>query len=222
MDHYEDRADAGRYLAGKLQKYARKADTIVLGLPRGGIVVAFEVAQELSLPMDVFLVRKLGVPGYEELAMGAIASGGTQVLNPDVVRSIRITSDEIQRVAAREEKELIRREHAYRNNHAPYKVKDQTIILIDDGLATGATMRAAVSALRKQKPFKIVVAVPVASRESCDEIGAQADEIVCGITPPNFNAVGAWYEDFRQTSDEEVVSLLKRANTSQQNAGQMI
>jgi len=215
MDHFEDRADAGRYLVKQLQKYAHKENTLVLGLPRGGIIVASEIARELGLPMDVFLVRKLGVPGYEELAMGAIASGGVRVINQDVVRNMGITQAEIQRAAVREETELKRREMMYRNNRPLSKIKDQTVILVDDGLATGATMSAAVAALRKQKPFKIVVAVPVASKDSCYELRMQADEIICGLTPPYFDAVGAWYEDFRQTSDAEVISLLEQADIMQ-------
>lgn len=212
MDHFRDRKDAGRYLADRLQKYAHQPDTLVLGLPRGGIVVAYEIAMELGLPLDVFLVRKLGVPGYEELAMGAIASGGTRILNQDVIRNIQISADDIKNVAAREEKELMRRERAYRNNRPRPEIKDQTIIIVDDGLATGATMRAAVTALRKQSPHKIVVAVPVASNDTCNEFRAEVDEILCGLTPTFFNAVGAWYENFTQTTDDEVVSLLEKAH----------
>ena len=157
--------------------------TLVLGLPRGGIVVAYEIARELGLPLDVFLVRKLGVPGYEELAMGAIASGGIQILNQDVVRNLRVSSAAIREVAAREEKELERREQAYRKNRPRLEVKDKTIIIVDDGLATGATMRAAVAALRRQNPHKIVVAVPVASTDTCNEFRAEVDDIICGLTP---------------------------------------
>ncbi len=166
MNRFRNRTHAGKYLAEKLQKYARKPKTIVLGLPRGGVVVAHEIAQELGLPLDIFLVRKLGVPGYEELAMGAIASGGVRVLNQDVLRSINITRDEIQSIAQREEQELKRRESAYRSNRPQLDLKDYTVILVDDGLATGATMRAAVVALRKQGPQKIIIAVPTASPDT--------------------------------------------------------
>lgn len=211
MDRFRDRTHAGQYLAGKLQKYAHKPKTIVLGLPRGGVVVAHEIAKELGLPLDIFLVRKLGVPGYEELAMGAIASGGVRVLNQDVLRSINISRDDIQAIAQREEQELKRREAAYRNNRSRLDIKDYTVILVDDGLATGATMRAAVVALRRQGPQKIIVAVPTASPDTCAEFRAKVDEIICGITPSPFNAVGLWYDDFSQTSDEEVKHLLKKS-----------
>jgi putative phosphoribosyl transferase len=211
MDRFRDRTHAGQYLAEKLQKYAHKPKTIVLGLPRGGVVVAHEIAKELGLPLDIFLVRKLGVPGYEELAMGAIASGGVRVMNQDVLRSINISKDEIQSIAQREEQELKRRETAYRNNRPRLDLKDCTVILVDDGLATGATMHAAVVALRKHGPQKIIVAVPLASPDTCVEFRAKVDEIICGITPSPFNAVGMWYDDFSQTSDEEVQRLLKKS-----------
>ncbi|MEE9911731.1 MAG: phosphoribosyltransferase [Deltaproteobacteria bacterium] len=219
MDRFQDRADAGIYLAGRLQKYANKPDTIVLGLPRGGVVVAYEVAQGLGLPLDVFLVRKLGVPGYEELAMGAIASGGVQVINQDVLRGIRISPARIQEVAAKEMEELKRRERVYRENRPPLAIEGQTIILVDDGLATGATMRAAVEALRKQGPRKIVIAVPVASREACQEFQTAVHEIICVLTPAQFQAVGAWYEDFSQTTDQEVIQLLRESEAPGQTAG---
>lgn len=221
MDRFQDRADAGIYLAEQLQKYANKPDTIVLGLPRGGVVVAYEVARGLGLPLDVFLVRKLGVPGYEELAMGAIASGGVQVINQDVLRSIRISDSQIQEIAAKETEELKRRERVYRHNRGPLTVRGLTVILVDDGLATGATMRAAVAALKKLGPRKIVIAVPVASREACDEFRKSVDEIACGITPAQFHAVGAWYEDFSQTTDKEVIQLLREAQPSGETAGAM-
>lgn len=219
MNRFRDRIHAGQYLAAKLQKYAHKPKTIVLGLPRGGVVVAHEIARELALPLDIFLVRKLGVPGYEELAMGAIASGGIQVLNQDVLHSINISRDEIQSITEREENELKRREIAYRNNRPRLDLKDYTIILVDDGLATGATMRAAVTALRKQGPQKIIIAVPTASPETCDEFRAKVDDIICGITPSPFNAVGLWYDDFSQTSDEEVRDLLKKSSGVNINKG---
>lgn len=221
MDRFQDRADAGVYLAEQLQKYAGKPDTIVLGLPRGGVVVAYEVARGLGLPLDVFLVRKLGVPGYEELAMGAIASGGVQVINQDVLRSIRIPESRIQEIAAKETEELKRREQVYRRSRGPLHVKGRTVILVDDGLATGATMRAAVEALGKLGPRKIVVAVPVASVEACAEFREAVDEIVCGITPAQFHAVGAWYEDFSQTTDKEVIQLLREAETPGETTGVM-
>ena len=217
MNRFRDRADAGRYLAELLQKYAGDSDTLVLGLPRGGVVVAFEVARGLGAPMDIFLVRKLGVPGYEELAVGAIASGGILVINQDVAQSIRISQARIKEIATKEAKELERREQAYRGNRPPIEVEGRTIIIVDDGLATGATMRAAVDALRKHNPHKIVVAVPVASIEACEEFRTKADDIVCGITPEYFNAVGAWYDDFGQTSDEEVIHLLREINISRGN-----
>jgi len=221
MDRFQDRADAGIYLVEHLQKYANKPDTIVLGLPRGGVVVAYEVARGLGLPLDVFLVRKLGVPGYEELALGAIASGGVQVINQEVLRSIRIPQSQIQEIAAKETEELKRRERVYRHNREPLAVKSRTVILVDDGLATGATMRAAVAALIKLGPRKIVIAVPVASREACEEFRKAVDEIVCGITPTQFHAVGAWYEDFSQTTDQEVIQLLREAQTPGETAGAM-
>lgn len=215
MDHFRDRKDAGMYLANQLGKYAHLPDTLVLGLPRGGIVVAYEIARELGLPLDIFLVRKLGVPGYEELAMGAIASGGTRVFNQNVINHIRISPAEIKEAVAREELELKRRDRAYRNNRPQPDIENKTVIIVDDGLATGATMRAAVQALHKMNPHKIVVAVPVASVETCNEFRSEVDEIICGITPAYFNAVGSWYDNFMQTTDEEVVQLLDKAYNAQ-------
>lgn len=209
MFRFKDRAHAGRHLAERLMNYAGAADTVVLGLPRGGVVVAREIADQLGLPLDIFLVRKLGVPGYEELAMGAIASGGIRVMNEEVMRQISISESAIESVTRREEQELKRREAAYRGNRPPLSVKGLTVILVDDGLATGATMRAAVKALRRQEPRKLVIAVPTASPDVCDEFRAEVDEILCGMTPSPFHAVGAWYEDFSQTTDEEVQQLLK-------------
>jgi len=208
---FVDRADAGRYLAEKLMEYARRPDLIVLGLPRGGVPVAFEVAEALRAPLDVFLVRKLGVPGHEELAMGAIASGGVQVLNRGVVRGLRIPPDLIEAVAARERRELERRQRQYRDARPAPEVRNRTVILIDDGLATGSTMRAAVMALRQQAAAWVVVAVPVAARRTCDEFRKEVDEVVCVVTPDNFIAVGEWYEDFSQTTDREVRELLQRS-----------
>jgi putative phosphoribosyl transferase len=211
QERFQDRRDAGRQLAEKLSAYANRPDVLVLGLPRGGVPVAYEVAKALNAPLDVFLVRKLGVPGHEELAMGAIASGSVRVLNKNVVQSLRLSDQTIEAVAAAEQRTLVRRERVYRGDRPRLAVRDQTIILVDDGLATGATMRAAVVALRQQQPKRIVVAVPVAAPETCDEFRAEVDDIVCAITPPLFYAVGLWYQDFSQTSDEEVRALLEHA-----------
>jgi putative phosphoribosyl transferase len=212
MIRFKNRAEAGRYLAEKLLSFANASDAIVLGLPRGGVVVAYEIAKRLRLPLDIFLVRKLGVPGYEELAMGAIASGGVRVMNDDVMRQIRISDDALAAVVGKEEQEIERREAAYRGDRPPLDVNGLTVILVDDGLATGATMRAAVAALRKQNPRQIIIAVPTASPDTCDEFRASVDAIFCGITPTPFYAVGAWYEDFSQTTDGEVRELLKVAS----------
>jgi putative phosphoribosyl transferase len=205
---YRDRLEAGRILATKLTAYADRKDVVVLALPRGGVPVAFEVAKALQAPLDVFVVRKLVVPGHEELAMGAIATGGMYVVNEHVVRMLAIPDSVIEEVAEREQKELERREQLYRDDLPPPDVRDRTIILVDDGLATGSTMRAAVAALRKQHPAHIVVAVPVAAPVVRDEFKAEVDEIVCASTPEPFFGVGYWYEDFSQTSDEEVHDLL--------------
>ena len=196
-------------------EYRGRKDVLVLALPRGGVPVAFEVARALHVPMDIFLVRKLGVPGHEELAMGAIASGGVRVLNEDVVNYLSIPDRVIEKVAADELRELERRERAYRGDRRAPDVKDKTIILIDDGLATGSTMRAAAAALREQKPERIVVAVPVAAPQTCDEFKTEVDEIVCAVTPEPFHAVGLWYEDFSQTTDEEVRELLAQSRHDQ-------
>ncbi|HEX6134698.1 MAG TPA: phosphoribosyltransferase [Longimicrobiales bacterium] len=211
---FRDRTDAGRRLATDLHEYAGRGDVIVLGLPRGGIPVAYEVARALDVPLDVFLVRKLGVPGHEEYAMGAIASGGVRVLNEEVTREIGISQDVISRVAAQEQIELERRERAYRRDRPEPDLHGKIAILVDDGLATGSTMRAAATALRAMGPARIVVAVPVAARETCDQLRAVVDEVVCTRQPEPFMAVGLWYEDFSQTTDEEVRDLLERAQTS--------
>jgi predicted phosphoribosyltransferase len=192
----------------------RDGDVIVLALPRGGVPVGYEVAQALDTPLDVFLVRKLGVPGHEELAMGAIASGGVRVLNDSILRGLRIAPRRIDEVAARELAELRRRERAYRGDRPPPDVRNKVVILVDDGLATGATMRAAAEALRRIAPRKIVIAVPAASPETCEEFRSEVDEIVCALTPDPFYAVGVWYEDFAATTDEEVRDLLSRAATA--------
>ncbi|MCE9590869.1 MAG: phosphoribosyltransferase [Planctomycetes bacterium] len=207
---FKDRAEAGRALARKLTRYAKRPDVLVLALPRGGVPVAYEVAAALDLPMDVFVVRKLGVPGQSELAMGAIASGGTLVLNEDVVEALGITQESIRAVQASEQQELTRRERLYRDDQPAPQVRDRIVILIDDGLATGATMQAAVDALRLRGPARIVVAAPVASPQACDHFGRVADECVCVLAPEYFGGVGRWYESFEQTSDEEVRQALAR------------
>jgi putative phosphoribosyl transferase len=215
---FRDRIDAGQQLAEKLKAYADRSDVLVLALPRGGVPVGYEVAKQLRVPLDVFLVRKLGVPGYEELAMGAIASGGVRVINEDVVRYLGISDEVIDRVAQYEQQELERRARAYRGDRPSPAVKDQVVILIDDGLATGSTMRAAATALRKQVPARIVIAVPVSSTQACDDFRDEVDEIVCATTPEPFGGVGLWYQDFSQTTDEEVRRLLRRAPEQQQHA----
>jgi putative phosphoribosyl transferase len=211
MMRFHDRTEAGRLLANKLQTYADRPDVLVLALPRGGVPVAYEVARALHAPLDVFLVRKLGLPGHEELAMGALASGRVRVLNEDVVRSLDIPEEVIDAVAAEEGKELERREQSYRGDRPAPDVRGRTVILIDDGLATGSSMRAAVAALRRRGPARIVVAVPVGAPETCAEFQDEADEAVCLETPQPFYAVGMWYEDFSQTTDEEVRDILGRA-----------
>jgi predicted phosphoribosyltransferase len=205
---FRDRTEAGRVLAERLAQYAGRPDLIVLALPRGGVPVAYEVARALHAPLDVFLVRKLGVPGHEELAMGAVATGGVRVLNEQVVRALRIPDAAIETVARREQQELARRERLYRGDRPPPDVRGKTVILVDDGLATGATMLAAVRALRQQQPARIVVAVPIASRETCELLREEVEDVVCAVTPEPFRAVGLWYEDFSQTADEEVRELL--------------
>lgn len=208
---YRDRTEAGQVLATELMAYANRPDVLVLALPRGGVVVGFEVAKALHAPLDVFVVRKLGVPGHEELAMGAIATGGVCVLNDEVVRMLHIPEEAIKAVIEREQRELERREHLYRDGRPAPDVKGRTVILVDDGLATGATMRAAIAALRQPQPARIVVAVPVAAPSVCEELGMQVDEIVCTQTPEPFYGVGFWYDDFSQTTDEEVHDLLARS-----------
>jgi putative phosphoribosyl transferase len=212
MTHkFRDRGEAGRRLAAALQHYAGRSDVLVLALPRGGVPVAYEVARALRAPLDIFVVRKLGVPGQPELAMGAIATGGVRVLNRDIVEALGIPPQMVDAVAAREGAELERRERAYRGNRPVPDLTGRTVILVDDGLATGATMRAAAVALKRHHPARVVIAVPTAAREVCDEFRAEVDEVVCAETPPMFGAVGMWYEDFRQTSDQDVRDLLDRA-----------
>jgi predicted phosphoribosyltransferase len=208
---FSDRYEAGRVLADSLRDYAGRTDVIVLGLPRGGVPVAAEVARELRVPFDVFMVRKLGAPGQEELAMGAIASGGVVVINDEVVDALRIPWDMVESEIARERMELTRREQLYRGNSRPLEVSGRVVILVDDGLATGSSMRAAVRALRRRQPAKIVVAVPTAAPSTCREFETLADDCVCSIMPEPFRAVGLWYENFDQISDEEVCDLLARS-----------
>jgi putative phosphoribosyl transferase len=208
---FPDRAEAGRLLGLKLSKFSGRDDVIVLGLPRGGVPVAYEVARALRVPLDVFIVRKLGVPGFEELAVGAIASGGVRVLNEDVANALPNRDEIIETVTQRESAELERREHEYRDGRPAPQLQARTVILIDDGLATGATMRAAVKALRQRDVAKIIVAVPVGPPETCREFEDVADEVVCASAPEFFQAVGQYYEDFSQTSDEQVRDLLARA-----------
>lgn len=210
---FRDRRHAGRELARALApRYGGRDDVVVLALPRGGVPVAHEVAGALGAPLDAFVVRKLGVPGHEELAMGAIASGGVLVLDEGVVRALGITRDRLQQVVAAELRELQRREAAYRGSREPPDLTGKTVILVDDGLATGATMKAAAEAVRRYDPAAIVVAVPVASAQTCGELGREADDVACLVTPEPFHAVGLWYEDFSPTGDEEVRDLLARAS----------
>ncbi|MHC5745243.1 MAG: phosphoribosyltransferase [Nostoc sp.] len=208
---FKDRRFAGQVLAKELTAYANDPDVLVLGLPRGGIPVAFEVAKTLNAPLDVLVVRKLGVPDQEELAMGAIASGGVRIVNKYIISLEKIPDEVIARVAAQEERELERRERLYRGNRPLRNLQGRTVILVDDGLATGATMWAAVVTVRKQQPAQIVIAVPVAAPETCQELETEIDEIVCISTPSPFQSVGLWYESFPQTTDEEVRDLLAKA-----------
>lgn len=211
---FRNRRDAGRQLAEKLMHYRDQDHVVVLALPRGGVPVGYEVAEALGAPLDVFLVRKLGVPGQEELAMGAIASGGVRVLNEPVVQMLGLTESQIDRAERDERRELERRERDYRAGRPSLDVRDKIVILVDDGLATDSSMLAAVVALRRLDPVRIVVAVPVGAREVCEEFAQEADEAVCAQKPDPFHAVGAWYEDFSQTTDDEVRELLARAATA--------
>jgi len=208
---FQDRTDAGRQLAEKLDEYMGREDVIVLVLPRGGVPVAYEVAKALAAPLDVFLVRKLGLPGHAELAMGAIASGGVRILNQEMIHAMRIPDEVIDAVSQREQQELARREQLYRDDNPSPLLQDQVAILVDDGLATGASMAAAVTALRAHKPEEIVVAVPIAAAESCELFAQRVDRVVCLETPDPFFGVGLWYEDFTQVRDEQVRNLLIRA-----------
>jgi putative phosphoribosyl transferase len=208
---FRDRADAGKLLAERIAESAQSPGSLVLALPRGGVPVAFEVARKLRAELDIFLVRKLGLPGREELAIGAIASGGVRVLNEALVQELQLSRTLIDRITAREEVELQRREELYREGRTAVPVGGRTVILVDDGLATGASMKAAAQALRLQVPMRIVVAVPVAARDTCNELRGSVDEIICAYTPSPFTSVGGWYVNFAQTSDEEVRRLLKEA-----------
>jgi predicted phosphoribosyltransferase len=209
---FRDRADAGRQLAALLPRYADRSDVLVLALPRGGVPVAFEIARRLNAPLDVFVVRKLGVPGHSELAMGAIAGSGVQVLSLDLIRELGIPDALVEQVAAREREELQRREGLYRGSRRPPAIRDRTILLVDDGLATGSTMEAAILALRQQSPARIIVAVPVGAPDTCARLAQVADEVVCAVTPDPFSAVGLWYENFSQTTDDEVKRLLAQGS----------
>jgi putative phosphoribosyl transferase len=215
-----NRADAGRQLASQLKKYANESHVVVLALPRGGVPVAFEVASAINAPVDVFVSRKLGVPGQEELAFGAIASGGVRILDPEIVEAIGITDVEIERVTASETLELKRREHAYRDDRPPLNVAGATVILVDDGVATGSSIRAAVNAVRQMQPQRLVVAAPVIPASTCDRLRKEVDDVACVSMPESFYGIGQFYEDFSQVTDEEVVALLRRASRqTMQSAG---
>lgn len=208
---FRDRTEAGKFLAKKLSNYADDPNVVVLALPRGGVPVAYEVAQALQAPLDIFMVRKLGVPGFEELAMGAVASGGVRVLNQGVIDYLEIADEAIELATQREQRELERYEQLYRGRTRPIEVKGRTVIIVDDGMATGSTMRAAVQALRQQRPERIVIAAPVGARETCESFDSSVDNsCVCAIIPEPFDGVGLWYRNFDQTSDEQVHDLLAR------------
>jgi predicted phosphoribosyltransferase len=212
MRLFHDRADAGRQLAERLGEFANRTDVVVLGLPRGGVPVAYEVATRLAAPLDIFLVRKLGVPGHPELAMGAIAAGGVEVLNNELIAELGISGAAIAAVSARERTELDRLDRVFRSNRPMLELAHKIVMFIDDGLATGATMEAAVTASRRLEPAEIVVAVPVGARETCERLGHLADQVLCLATPMPFEAVGLWYESFSQTTDEEVKRFLLRVS----------
>jgi putative phosphoribosyl transferase len=216
---FRDRREAGRVLAHKLKKYAGRHEVVMLALPRGGVPVAFEVAEALGAPMDIFLVRKLGTPGHRELAMGAIASGGIRVLNDEVVRWLGISDEQIDAVSREEQRELERRQQAYLEGRPLTPLEGRIVILVDDGLATGSTMRAAVQAVRQRNPARIVVAVPVGARDTCSEMAALADEVICARMPEPFSAVGQWYLDFEQTTDSEVMGLIHEHAATLKAAG---
>jgi putative phosphoribosyl transferase len=224
IKRFKDRMHAGKLLAKRLEAYARRPDVIVLALPRGGVPIGFAVAKALEVPLDVMLVRKLGVPGHEELAMGAVASGGQLVLAPDVVQMLGIPDEIIEAAARRELAEIERREKLYRSGRPPLQLKDRVVILVDDGLATGSTMLAAIQAVRAENPARVVVAVPVGAPDTCRKLSREADEVICLRMPEPFYAVGQWYENFAQTTDEEVIRLLdqawkEQADESRRSAG---
>jgi predicted phosphoribosyltransferase len=209
---FRDRTEAGQLLARQLAHYQQQPDVLVLGLPRGGVPIAYQVAQALGAPLDVFVVRKIGVPGHEELAMGALASGGVRVLNDDVVRHLALDSNTLDALTREEQQEVDQRERRYRGERPAAPLAGRTVILVDDGLATGATMRAAVAAVRQQQPARVAVAVPVAAPQVCDDMRQEADDVVCVATPPALGGIGAWYRDFSQTTDDEVRQLLAQAS----------
>lgn len=215
LHRYRDRQEAGQVLASRLDAYADRPDVVVLALPRGGVPVAYEVATRLQAPLDIFLVRKLGVPGHPELAMGAIAENGARVMNEEIVHYLAIPASAIDRVAEAEQQEMARRERTYRGDRPAPAIAGRTVILVDDGLATGATMKAAVQGLRQLQPAQIVVAVPVGASETCEELSHLADQVLCATTPDPFQAVGLWYEQFNQTTDDEVIELLEAASRQQ-------
>jgi predicted phosphoribosyltransferase len=208
---FRDRSDAGRQLAANVFPYGRGGDALVLALPRGGVPVAFEVARAIHAPLDVFVVRKLGVPGQEELAMGAVASGGVRVVDQELIDRFGISADEVDAVARDEFLELERRERLYREQMPEQRIAGRTVVVVDDGLATGSTMRAALAAIREQHPSRLIVAVPVAAWDTCMDLRREADAVICAVTPEPFYAVGLWYDDFSQTTDAEVRELLARA-----------
>ena len=210
VDRFANRTEAGRHLAKALEKYANRHDTIVLALPRGGVPVGYEVAKALHCPLDVLVVRKLGAPGQEELAMGALASGGVRKLNREVIDYLSIRPADIEAATRRETRELERRERAYRGDRAPLDIRDRVVLLVDDGLATGTTMRAAVSAVRTLGAERVVAAIPVGAAESCRQLKPEVDELVCLLMPQDFAAIGVWYDDFRQTTDDQVQDLLRK------------
>lgn len=210
---FRNRTEAGQQLTNSLTNYANRSDVLVLGLPRGGVPVAFEVAKAFNAPLDICLVRKLGVPGHKELAMGAIASDGVRVLNYDVVSWLRISGKVIDEVAFKEQRELERRDHAYRGNRPQPDIRNHTVILIDDGIATGSSMRAAIAIIKQQQPQELVIAIPVASAQTCKELTSEVNKVVCLITPEPFYAIALWYDNFEQVTDQEVRELLAKAST---------
>ncbi len=214
---FQDRAEAGRLLAQKLETFASQRDVLLIALPGGGVPVAYEIGQALNLPLDVFVVRKLGVPGQEELAMGAIAMGGTRVFNRPLIQGLNLSEETINRVIAREERELERRQHLYRDARPFPDLRNRTVILVDDGLATGATMYVALQALQQLNPAHLIVAVPVAARQTCEQLRDEAEEVICAITPEPFDGVGRWYRNFSQVTDDEVIGLLNRARDRNQS-----